>query len=380
MLPTPPIPAFVDLRHYRDMPLEVQTLLDSTISGVGDAEIFRCAVLLWCKAWQQVPCGSLEDDDSTLARACGLGRDLKTWSRMKAQVLRGFRKASDGRLYHWKVCAKAAEAWNKTAVWQWEKQCDALRKVNKGRKDAGQEPLPMPKKPEKVSCGWDRSGPIVSDGTEPDGDDNSGGTTPVAAPLSGGASDGNPTENAGREIEGNRKGSRREGNLDEDDAYASSSSPSVQPSLIDGSPDGPDRSGPAEAVRLWNEAARALNAEKGHIEWPEVQAITDKRRKAIAARLTEAGGIEGWKIALEKARSSTWLRGDRPRSPGHENWRFNLNTLIRQDFFTQLMEGNYDDDPSRRQRSRQDVAYEERLAGIRNAEDDLSRMLETSDR
>src|ERR1700761_5583973 len=150
VLPPPPIPAYVDLRHYKDMPLEVQTLLDSTIAGVGDAEIFRCGVLIWCKSWQQVPCGSIEDNDATLARACGLGRDLKTWGKMKAQVLRGFRLASDGRLYHWKVCEKAAEAWNNTSVWQWGRECDSLRKVNKGRVSAGQEPLRMPEKPSKI--------------------------------------------------------------------------------------------------------------------------------------------------------------------------------------------------------------------------------------
>ncbi|WP_319798308.1 DUF1376 domain-containing protein [Nitrobacter sp.] len=348
------------------MPLEVQTLLDSTISGVGDAEIFRCAVLLWCKAWQQVPCGSLEDDDSTLARACGLGRDLKTWSRMKAQVLRGFRKASDGRLYHWKVCTKAAEAWNKTAVWQWEKQCDALRKVNKGRKDAGQEPLPMPKKPEKVSCGWDRGGPLSSDGNDTDSGGGSGGLSSDHDTSSGGASDGNPTENAGREEEGNRKGSRREGNLDEEDAYASSSSPPHQPALI---PDEPDRSPEADAIELWNQAARALNSELGRTEWAEVQKLTAARRTAIRARLKDCGGIEGWKAALEKAARLPWLRGETTRSPGHEDWRFNLDTLIREKFFTSLMERPDDDDLSRRQRNRQTGGHEDRLAGILEAVD-----------
>lgn len=374
--PSPPIPAFVDLRHYRDMPLEVQTLLDSEIAGVGDAEIFRCGVLLWCKSWQSVPCGSLEDNDATLARACGLGRDLRTWTRIKADVLRGFRKASDGRLYHWMVCKKAAKAWNDSSEWQWGKRCDALRKVNKGRKDAGQEPLPMPAKPGKVSCGWDKNGPIEGGGSDTDPGESSGGTPPTSAPVSTGAPDGIPVELAGKEGEGKEKGKEVERNhkgssgADAPDppppdvpvetppvveAVIPVSKP-AQPALQltpDDDLDLPlklDRSPEAQAVHLWNDTAQRVNAEVGRTEWPIVQALNPSRRAKLKNRLRESGGIKGWKVALEKAAAIRWLRGETPRSQGHENWRFSIKTLLGQEFFTQLMEGTYDDDPSRRQK------------------------------
>lgn len=337
-LPAPPVPAFVDLRHYRDMPLEVQTLLDSTIAGVGDAEIFRCAVLLWAKSWQQVPCGSLEDDDSTLARACGLGRDLKTWRRLKDQVLRGFRKASDGRLYHWKVCTKAAESWNNTALWSWNKACDALRKVNKGRKDAGQEPLPMPEKPVKVSCGWGKDGPIKGDGNDDPPTPVSGGNGGGHPPISGGASAGNPPENAGREEEGNRKGI-----LEEEDSAAAAARAGDGPGL--GAGEGQERRSPDppppkprtagkpedQAFALWQAAA----AQHG---WPEAGFLTSTRRMRLGPIMTACGGVPGFEAALDRATTAEFLHDQ----TGHIHGWFDFDWLLDEQHFARLMEGRYD--------------------------------------
>ena len=85
LLPPPPVPADADLRHYDDMPLEVRRLRDSGIAGVADAEVFRCGLLTWCVAWHQVPAGSLPTADADLCRLVGLGRDLKTWKKIKSR-------------------------------------------------------------------------------------------------------------------------------------------------------------------------------------------------------------------------------------------------------------------------------------------------------
>ena len=113
MVPEPPIDDEVDLRDFQFMPLDVVRLWDSDLAGsdiTGDE--FRAAVLLWCKAWHQVPAGSLPDDDKQLARYAGFGRrDIDGWLEVREGALHGFEKCSDGRLYHPEICARAQAAW-----------------------------------------------------------------------------------------------------------------------------------------------------------------------------------------------------------------------------------------------------------------------------
>ena len=107
-LPPPPVPDDLDLRPFQDMPLEVTRLINSEIAAHPDAEVFRINVLSWCRAWHQVPAGSLPSDDPALARLFGFGRDLKGWKRLRAAgSLRGWVEHADGRLYHAVVVKKA---------------------------------------------------------------------------------------------------------------------------------------------------------------------------------------------------------------------------------------------------------------------------------
>jgi len=165
----PPVPADADLRHFPDMPLAVGRLRDSDIASTGDPEVFRCAVMLWCSAWHQVPAGSLPNDDGTLARLAGLGRDLKTWRRLKPGVLRGFREFNDGRLYHRVVCEKVIAGLNSTLKHDWEKACARVRKDNHHR--AKQTPrlpkLPTPERPAVVFLNWPVDSPEHAPEREP---------------------------------------------------------------------------------------------------------------------------------------------------------------------------------------------------------------------
>ena len=129
----PPIPPDADLTHYDDMPLEVRRLRDSGIAGEPNAEVFRCAVLLWCVSWHQIPAGSLPKGDDELCRLVGLGRDQRTWKKIKTGVLRGWREFADGRLYHKVVAEKVIEGWNRTLIKNWTMACDRQRKENKAR-------------------------------------------------------------------------------------------------------------------------------------------------------------------------------------------------------------------------------------------------------
>lgn len=100
-----------DLRDFAYMPLDVVRLRDSDIAALATGDEFRCAVLLWCASWHQVPAASLPDDDAILSRLAGFGRAVKEWQRVRDGALRGWVKCSDGRLYHPVVAQKANDAW-----------------------------------------------------------------------------------------------------------------------------------------------------------------------------------------------------------------------------------------------------------------------------
>ena len=110
-LPDPLVPPEVDLRDFGFMPLDVRTLLTSSlwIKAKKDPRVAHAAVSLWCECWHQVPAASLPDDDEVLA---DLARcDPKEWARVKERALLHFVKCSDGRLYHRHVAQKAMESW-----------------------------------------------------------------------------------------------------------------------------------------------------------------------------------------------------------------------------------------------------------------------------
>lgn len=167
-LPQPPIPADADLTHFDDMPLEVRRLRDSGIAGVADAEAFRCAVLLWCAAWHQVPAGSLPNDDLGLCRLAALGRDLRTWRKLKAEALRHWRPFADGRLYHPVVAEKVIAGWNSTRLKRWSNECDRIRKENKARSEQRLAPLATPEKPKAIPLAWPEESAGNSAGTPPE--------------------------------------------------------------------------------------------------------------------------------------------------------------------------------------------------------------------
>jgi uncharacterized protein YdaU (DUF1376 family) len=79
------------------------------------------------------------------------------------------------------------------------------------------------------------------------------------------------------------------------------------------------------------------NAMASQAGWPSVQARTPARRAALKARLSDAGGIDGWRSALEKARASPHLCGQNDRG-----WTASFDFLTSQASFAKLMEGNYD--------------------------------------
>ena len=110
-LPEPLAPADCDLRDFPFMPLDIQRLFNSEFHARANDAEWRVGLTLWLKSFHQVPAGSIPDDEVSLTRLAELGRDVKTWRKVKEVALYGWVKCTDGRLYHPVVAEKAAEAW-----------------------------------------------------------------------------------------------------------------------------------------------------------------------------------------------------------------------------------------------------------------------------
>lgn len=129
-LPDPLTPAGCDLRNFDGFLLNVERLLASELWALATPEEFKCAVALWCRAWKQVPCASLPDDDAILASYSGAGR---RWLKVKSMALRGFQKCNDGRLYHATLAEDALRAMGakeKNAL-RTKKATEARKKTNR---------------------------------------------------------------------------------------------------------------------------------------------------------------------------------------------------------------------------------------------------------
>lgn len=108
---SPLTPAGCDLSDFPRMMLDIRRLRGSSFDATLDDSAWRAALNLWMTAWHQVPAASLEDVEAELTKAAGLGRDVKTWRKVRAVALRGWIACDDGRLYHETLAELALEAW-----------------------------------------------------------------------------------------------------------------------------------------------------------------------------------------------------------------------------------------------------------------------------
>ena len=138
---TPLTPTDCDLRDFHFMPLDVVRLRDSDIAAISTGDEFRCAVLLWCASWHQMPAASLPDDDIVLANLAGFGRVVKEWKKVRNAALRGWIKCDDGRLYHPVIAEKANTSWRAKLEQAWRTECARLKKHNQRHE---QNPLNVP--------------------------------------------------------------------------------------------------------------------------------------------------------------------------------------------------------------------------------------------
>lgn len=149
-LPPPPMPPDVELTDFKFMPLEVARLRRSRAWLIcrRRPDLGFYMVNLWGVSWHERPAGSLEDDDDVLADAAMCSPEK--WPEVRADVMRGWVKCSDGRLYHPVVVEKANESWNSKVAKRWKNECDRLRKENYHREKKKLPPVEMPTKPALV--------------------------------------------------------------------------------------------------------------------------------------------------------------------------------------------------------------------------------------
>jgi uncharacterized protein YdaU (DUF1376 family) len=83
----------------------------------------------------------------------------------------------------------------------------------------------------------------------------------------------------------------------------------------------------------------AYNAMAGKAGLPRAQSLNEVRRRHIAHRLKECGGLDGWKAAMAKVAASSFLTGK------VKPWRADLDFILQASSFTKIMEGSFDDRP-----------------------------------
>jgi hypothetical protein len=90
------------------------------------------------------------------------------------------------------------------------------------------------------------------------------------------------------------------------------------------------------AVDAWNAMAERTGLKA-------VQRMTPARATQLAARMRESGGLPGIEAAITIVERSAFLTGRRPGGNGHEGWRCTFDFFLKQQSFTKIMEGQYDD-------------------------------------
>jgi hypothetical protein len=162
-LPAPLTPVDCELRDFKFMPLDVVRLRDSDLAALTSGDEFRCAVLLWCASWHQIPAASLPDDDLLLAQYAGFGRVVKEWQKVRQGALRGWIKCADGRLYHPVVAEKANESWIAKLKQRLKTECARIKKHN----ERHEMKVPYPEFEDWMAAGCPVGQPLPVAGDKP---------------------------------------------------------------------------------------------------------------------------------------------------------------------------------------------------------------------
>lgn len=96
-LPEAPFPPDEKAKGWR-FELDYERIETSDTWALARDEIRPWLLMLWFKAWQQTPIGSLPNNDELIARKIGMDTDM--FSGYRHILMRGWRLHDDGRFYH----------------------------------------------------------------------------------------------------------------------------------------------------------------------------------------------------------------------------------------------------------------------------------------
>jgi hypothetical protein len=105
--------------------LNVEKLMASELVAVSSPKIIAAALFVWCRAWKQIPAASLPDDDRVIAAFARLS--LGSFRKHRDQILHGFIKCCDGRLYHRFLSQEATRAYARKLAYRAKLSTDSKR-------------------------------------------------------------------------------------------------------------------------------------------------------------------------------------------------------------------------------------------------------------
>lgn len=134
-LPAPPFPSKIGNKPNKaggfKFELDIDRIRQSDTWAIAEPRLRPFLVMVWMESWTLLPVGSLPDSDAVIASRIGM--PLIEFMGCREVLLRGWYKASDGRLYHPVITEQVLEMMRKKAG-------DAERKRNQRSKEIAAKP------------------------------------------------------------------------------------------------------------------------------------------------------------------------------------------------------------------------------------------------
>jgi hypothetical protein len=287
-LQQPPYPADTSAKGWR-FELDHEKIRKSDTWAITPREIRPWLLLLWMVAWEQVPCGSLPNNDILIVARLEIAP--KVFAKHRAAIMSGWYLADDDRLYHDTITLRVLEMLKKRAA-------DAVRAANRRARQAGFDTDHDDDTPESR---------VTHDGLTDESDPNSVPSTKHQAPI---------------QVE----------------AKASSSSATPTP------PACPQM----RILELW---AEVLPLHMQHLPstWrgAKADALRARWREKAVERgwTTEEAGLRWFRRFFEYVGHSRFLTGRRaPRQPDASPFMASLEWLVKQANWDKVVNGNYNQD------------------------------------
>jgi hypothetical protein len=266
----------------------------------------KAAMTLWLASWQQVPAGSVPDNDRVLAH---LSMSGPMWPTVKEMALRGWYKCNDHRLYHPVVCEKVlsslkGQKQRKEAIAKrWKKDGSAVEP----EKTHVDQRVDVPVEPPETR---DEDVPLYEAEYEPD-------TARIRPELRSVVLPFYETDT----VLIQERGRGREREIEE----------RKEQGIVPYGTRGSAVFGPRGMADIWNEVC-------GDALSP-VRKIDGQRAKTAAKRLKEDfnNDLEEWRAYCMRIREAPHLTGNNDRG-----WTADFNWVLEPRNLTKITEGNYD--------------------------------------